>query len=125
MPAIPCGLYEVDEPGGSTVPVRVHHHRPDHRRHPDQWAMSWLLGHDGRTWEEFAVVTDTALLVEPRFRESDYDTVGTMLFKHMRDGECFDGWAFRLKEARCARCGRLLKPGENGISPGCAKEWGL
>jgi hypothetical protein len=127
MPAIPCGLYQVDEPGGSTVPIRVRR-RADHSNWaPGKWVMEWLIGHDGRTWETFAFVTNTSLEIYKRFKGTDYDTVGTMLFKHFYDGECFDGWEFRLEIPRCAKCGKKINDAdrERGLGPGCAKRWGL
>jgi hypothetical protein len=127
MPAIPCGLYEVDEPGGSTVYVRVRRRADRSKFAPGQWVAEWLIGHDDRTWEAFAFLTNKSIDVWKRFRGTDYDTVGTLLFKHFDGGECFDGWAFRLAEARCARCGRLLSDRDRkaGIGASCAGRWNL
>lgn len=126
LPAIPCGLYHVDEPGGSTIPIKVRRRSDRSRCAAGKWVMEWLIGHDERTWEEFAFVGQS-LDIYKKFRDTDYDRVGTMLFKHFSDGECFDGWEFRLTEPRCARCGRKLNKHdqESGIGKACAKEWGL
>jgi hypothetical protein len=124
LPAVPCGVYEADEPGGSTVPIRVRRRSDRSRFAPGRWVMEWPLGADGVTREAFAYVNPDGLEVFGRFRKSDYAEVGTRLFAHFRGGECFDGWEFRLVEPRCARCGKKLKPGQDGLHPECLKEWG-
>jgi hypothetical protein len=127
MPAIPCGLYEVDEPGGSTVPIRVRRRADTSKFAPDQWVMEWLLGADGRTWEAFAFVRPDRLEVWKRFVKTDYGMVADRLYKHLAGGECFDGWEFRLAKPCCARCGRELKKDEDktaGAHAGCLEKWG-
>lgn len=125
LPALPCGTYEVDEPGGSTVPVRVRRRRAG--RYADQYVVEWLLGHDGRTWEPFAAVLPGRLDVWPHFRKTDYGLVAERLYQHVVGGECFDGWEFRLAKPCCARCGRELKKADEvpaGIHATCREKWG-
>ncbi len=127
MPAIPCGLYEVDEPGGGTFQIRVRRRADNSNFAPGQWVMEYMLGADEQTWEAFAFLDNKKLSVFGRWKNSIHDKMGGKLFAHFDQGELFERWNFRLIEPRCARCGRMLKDSdiEAGISPHCAKEWGL